>query len=89
MKLASPEARAYFAKHKVQVASTGNLGISIGMMSAYLGYQAIVQIGLFHIMYVLVSECKGMVSSCRNVAASENVMAEARLGLRPSHKVVK
>ena len=42
MKLASPEARAYFAKHKVQVASTGNLGISIGMMSAYLGYQAIV-----------------------------------------------
>ena len=42
MKLASPEARAFFAKHKVQVASTGNLGISIGMMSAYLGYQAIV-----------------------------------------------
>ena len=42
MKLASPEAKAFFAKHKVQVASTGNLGISIGMMSAYLGYQAIV-----------------------------------------------
>ena len=42
MKLASPEARAFFAQHKVQVASTGNLGISIGMMSAYLGYQAIV-----------------------------------------------
>ncbi|MBP5750083.1 MAG: D-serine ammonia-lyase [Firmicutes bacterium] len=42
MKLALPEARAFFAQHKVQVASTGNLGISIGMMSAYLGYQAIV-----------------------------------------------
>lgn len=41
-KLASPEARAFFAKQKVQVGSTGNLGVSIGMMSAALGYQAIV-----------------------------------------------
>ncbi len=41
-KLASPEARAFFARYKVQVGSTGNLGVSIGMMSAALGYRAIV-----------------------------------------------
>ena len=41
-KLASPEARAFFGERKVQVGSTGNLGVSIGMMSAALGYQAIV-----------------------------------------------
>ena len=42
MKLLAPEAIAFFKQHKVQVASTGNLGVSIGMMSAHLGYQAIV-----------------------------------------------
>ena len=42
MKLLQPEAIAFFKKHKVQVAPTGNLGVSIGMMSAHLGYQAIV-----------------------------------------------
>lgn len=42
MKLATPEARAFFARHKVQVGSTGNLGLSIGIMSAALGYEAIV-----------------------------------------------
>ena len=41
-RLASPDARAFFARRKVQVGSTGNLGVSIGMMSAALGYQAIV-----------------------------------------------
>ena len=41
-KLAEPEARAFFGQRKVQVGSTGNLGMSIGMMSAALGYQAIV-----------------------------------------------
>lgn len=41
-KLASPEARAFFGKYKIQVGSTGNLGVSIGMMGAALGYQAIV-----------------------------------------------
>ena len=41
-KLASPDARALFAQHKVQVGSTGNLGVSIGIMSAALGYRAVV-----------------------------------------------
>ena len=41
-RLASPDARAFFARRKVQVGSTGNLGVSIGMMSAALGYRAIV-----------------------------------------------
>lgn len=42
MKLASPEAGEYYSGKKVQVGSTGNLGLSIGIMSAALGYQAIV-----------------------------------------------
>lgn len=41
-KLAAPEAAEFFAGHKVQVGSTGNLGMSIGIMSAALGYEAIV-----------------------------------------------
>lgn len=41
-RLASPEARQFFSDHKMQVGSTGNLGMSIGIMSAALGYQAIV-----------------------------------------------
>lgn len=42
LKLTTNEARDYFAKHKIQVGSTGNLGLSIGIMSAALGYEAIV-----------------------------------------------
>lgn len=40
--LAGEQARAFFARHSVQVGSTGNLGMSIGIMSAALGYRAIV-----------------------------------------------
>lgn len=41
-KLVSPEARKLFGKYKVQVGSTGNLGISIGVTAAALGFNAIV-----------------------------------------------
>lgn len=46
LKLASPEAREFFSQHKMQVGSTGNLGLSIGIMSAAIGYEAIIHMSV-------------------------------------------
>ena len=41
-RLASAEMREFFGRYTIQVGSTGNLGMSIGIMSAAVGYKVIV-----------------------------------------------
>lgn len=41
-KLVTREAKSFFGQYKIQVGSTGNLGLSIGIMGAALGFETIV-----------------------------------------------
>lgn len=46
IKLADEKCREFFSQYKLQVASTGNLGMSIGIMSAAIGYETIVHMSI-------------------------------------------
>jgi len=40
--LDSPEVRSFFSRHRIEVGSTGNLGLSIGIMGATMGFKVAV-----------------------------------------------
>lgn len=44
--LAEPRAKAVFARHSIVVGSTGNLGMSIGLCGAALGFRAVVHMSV-------------------------------------------
>lgn len=41
-KLGSPSARAFFATRKIHIGSTGNLGLSVGLVGKAIGYETVV-----------------------------------------------